>query len=115
MTIAVFFFFSSRRRHTRWNCDWSSDVCSSDLPRGTKATSPIQIDRANPLIEGRDCSMWNIAVWKARTHTSVKRYDTAEYDSLVPAQQSGIAKCAFPNYAANKSLVLPTIKWPALS
>src|SRR6266568_4647949 len=27
----VCFFFSSRRRHTRWNCDWSSDVCSSDL------------------------------------------------------------------------------------
>src|SRR6267143_4216620 len=26
-----YFFFSSRRRHTRWNCDWSSDVCSSDL------------------------------------------------------------------------------------
>src|SRR5689334_25186382 len=32
------FFFSSRRRHTRWNCDWSSDVCSSDLFR--LATSP---------------------------------------------------------------------------
>src|SRR6266481_942890 len=29
-----FFFFSSRRRHTRWNCDWSSDVCSSDLLLG---------------------------------------------------------------------------------
>src|SRR5579862_847545 len=29
-----FFFFSSRRRHTRWNCDWSSDVCSSDLGIG---------------------------------------------------------------------------------
>src|SRR6516164_5273335 len=29
--IVFFFFFSSRRRHTRWNCDWSSDVCSSDL------------------------------------------------------------------------------------
>src|SRR5579863_1340821 len=27
-----FFFFSSRRRHTRWTGDWSSDVCSSDLP-----------------------------------------------------------------------------------
>src|SRR3954467_4319864 len=25
------FFFSSRRRHTRLSCDWSSDVCSSDL------------------------------------------------------------------------------------
>src|SRR3712207_7158296 len=29
--IAVFFFFSSRRRHTRYWRDWSSDVCSSDL------------------------------------------------------------------------------------
>src|SRR5438045_7916052 len=29
-----FFFFSSRRRHTRCLSDWSSDVCSSDLPPG---------------------------------------------------------------------------------
>src|SRR5260370_5458026 len=29
----MFFFFSSRRRHTRFKCDWSSDVCSSDLHR----------------------------------------------------------------------------------
>src|SRR5207302_5312915 len=28
-----FFFFSSRRRHTRFSRDWSSDVCSSDLSR----------------------------------------------------------------------------------
>src|SRR5690348_17389089 len=28
------FFFSSRRRHTRWTGDWSSDVCSSDLGGG---------------------------------------------------------------------------------
>src|SRR5438477_2493067 len=28
---SCFFFFSSRRRHTRLTCDWSSDVCSSDL------------------------------------------------------------------------------------
>src|SRR5438309_836600 len=31
LLLFFFFFFSSRRRHTRWNCDWSSDVCSSDL------------------------------------------------------------------------------------
>src|SRR5690242_14774165 len=30
-----FFFFSSRRRHTRLTCDWSSDVCSSDLSSPT--------------------------------------------------------------------------------
>src|SRR2546427_6207394 len=29
--VYFFFFFSSRRRHTRFDCDWSSDVCSSDL------------------------------------------------------------------------------------
>src|SRR5436309_15215875 len=36
------FFFSSRRRHTRFSRDWSSDVCSSDLTfinSSTKATS----------------------------------------------------------------------------
>src|SRR6266571_4761694 len=32
--IFFFFFFSSRRRHTRLTCDWSSDVCSSDLCYG---------------------------------------------------------------------------------
>src|SRR5690625_7083055 len=29
--LIICFFFSSRRRHTRWPRDWSSDVCSSDL------------------------------------------------------------------------------------
>src|SRR5690625_7761547 len=29
--LSLLFFFSSRRRHTRWPRDWSSDVCSSDL------------------------------------------------------------------------------------
>src|SRR3712207_9082151 len=33
----VFFFFSSRRRHTRYWRDWSSDVCSSDLDRAQAA------------------------------------------------------------------------------
>src|SRR3712207_8895712 len=31
MLLSLFFFFSSRRRHTRYWRDWSSDVCSSDL------------------------------------------------------------------------------------
>src|SRR5260370_28105556 len=32
--MSFIFFFSSRRRHTRFKCDWSSDVCSSDLFSG---------------------------------------------------------------------------------
>src|SRR5215217_2481482 len=35
----MFFFFSSRRRHTRYWRDWSSDVCSSDLPRAANPLS----------------------------------------------------------------------------
>src|SRR2546430_14251352 len=36
------FFFSSRRRHTRFDCDWSSDVCSSDLVvHGEVATTAV--------------------------------------------------------------------------
>src|SRR5260370_6029351 len=31
LSLLLLFFFSSRRRHTRFKCDWSSDVCSSDL------------------------------------------------------------------------------------
>src|SRR5699024_12065804 len=39
-----FFFFSSRRRHTRSKRDWSSDVCSSDLTTKRKANSSTQLD-----------------------------------------------------------------------
>src|SRR5690606_39832369 len=35
----VFFVFSSRRRHTRFSRDWSSDVCSSDLDAGVFTTA----------------------------------------------------------------------------
>src|SRR5260221_6233823 len=43
----VFFFFSSRRRHTRSLCDWSSDVCSSDL-----LGSEISIPNVELMIDG---------------------------------------------------------------
>src|SRR3712207_859739 len=36
LNINIFFFFSSRRRHTRYWRDWSSDVCSSDLTAGVQ-------------------------------------------------------------------------------
>src|SRR6266498_4887898 len=44
---AIFFFFSSRRRHTRCGRDWSSDVCSSDL-----TPNPARIYDA--LLGGKD-------------------------------------------------------------
>src|SRR5256886_3489423 len=50
--MAVVFFFSSRRRHTRFDCDWSSDVCSSDLDRRgvlLHGRAPDGGDRASAL------------------------------------------------------------------
>src|SRR2546427_4954947 len=53
------FFFSSRRRHTRFDCDWSSDVCSSDLaapapsPNSDTMTSVLDYqDRATCVLFG---------------------------------------------------------------
>src|SRR5439155_8864634 len=51
------FFFSSRRRHTRWPRDWSSDVCSSDLDHrarweemlDTATSSTATMETGNPV------------------------------------------------------------------
>src|SRR2546430_958987 len=53
------FFFSSRRRHTRFDCDWSSDVCSSDLT-GTYGSARPSSPRASP-------SRPRPRTWRART------------------------------------------------
>src|SRR5262245_62737379 len=66
----VFFFFSSRRRHTRCLSDWSSDVCSSDLDRlvgGSRrrraaCPSPRRraADRSEERRVGKECrSRWS--------------------------------------------------------
>src|SRR5437588_8336996 len=58
-----FFFFSSRRRHTRSLCDWSSDVCSSDLRASGSARSRRAPTQTRPpsssKTETSDCSYSN--------------------------------------------------------
>src|SRR5688572_31923711 len=49
------FFFSSRRRHTRFDCDWSSDVCSSDLHRRIEARRHTAPREQNPVEAARAC------------------------------------------------------------
>src|SRR5256885_8099857 len=65
------FFFSSRRRHTRLQGDWSSDVCSSDLSRSSRELSE-QEDRKRETESTRSrwesraaCSTW----WGATSAT----------------------------------------------
>src|SRR5690606_41006368 len=49
------FFFSSRRRHTRFSRDWSSDVCSSDLWANAVVELPldysVDLEDAKPVIQ----------------------------------------------------------------
>src|SRR2546427_8009072 len=47
------FFFSSRRRHTRFDCDWSSDVCSSDLLEIHQDAPRELLDRGGPGVRER--------------------------------------------------------------
>src|SRR5882757_5673108 len=64
--LCLFFFFSSRRRHTRYWRDWSSDVCSSDLgPNGTtrigERLSPLPLTlRSDPAEPGLQCAPFEI-------------------------------------------------------
>src|SRR5947199_3086560 len=61
--IVLFFFFSSRRRHTRCLSDWSSDVCSSDLVAetgdapiaGAKTASPVSATVTSGCASVWDC------------------------------------------------------------
>src|SRR5260370_15530603 len=64
----TFFFFSSRRRHTRFKCDWSSDVCSSDLIVGhcrparvttTSATAPPRLSTGT-WYGAQVCTAWRV-------------------------------------------------------
>src|SRR5215510_16612822 len=62
-----FFFFSSRRRHTRWPRDWSSDVCSSDLRRGGLHRGP----RSEP--PGEQLAARRAGIWRERRRSEERR------------------------------------------
>src|SRR5215210_2265906 len=49
--VVCFFFFSSRRRHTRYIGDWSSDVCSSDLPIQVVSEDQLRVEGGVALSE----------------------------------------------------------------
>src|SRR5947207_11732292 len=71
--VIFYFFFSSRRRHTRSLCDWSSDVCSSDLmPRPCPANVA---GRSSNQGHERSVSRRNSALLLRRTRSHVVRQE----------------------------------------
>src|SRR5690625_1656623 len=81
------FFFSSRRRHTRWPRDWSSDVCSSDL---------------YPLVDEPAVLVWLAQLAALEIHTPQWRFDDDDAESnpdrlvldLDPGEGAGLPECA---------------------
>src|SRR5205814_4579915 len=69
-----FFFFSSRRRHTRCLSDWSSDVCSSDLdslPDAARGDAGIELPAVTAAAQGvaaADSLGWEAAFLRAAAH-----------------------------------------------
>src|SRR5699024_11926624 len=53
-SLSLFFFFSSRRRHTRSKRDWSSDVCSSDLDAEVGSSSSAEAITADDSVAPAD-------------------------------------------------------------
>src|SRR5260370_29366356 len=102
--IAVF-FFSSRRRHTRFKCDWSSDVCSSDLSDLTLLKKKIKDTILGGTIRDIKFSMGfnpalNLSKDKANnlvTSFSEKFKATLEADLVIPKTSIKIPIDLSPN------------------
>src|SRR5690242_21493093 len=77
----MLFFFSSRRRHTRLTCDWSSDVCSSDLVEDGGSDVAVRAVLAREVAVARVAAALEVlvrAAGVARRHGRVGLIEGAE-------------------------------------
>src|SRR2546427_12908296 len=72
---SYFFFFSSRRRHTRFDCDWSSDVCSSDLEPG-RLLSPDELQALEALADQAALAFENARLYASARDSFARLRDT---------------------------------------
>src|SRR6266481_10052750 len=95
MRCRVWFFFSSRSRHTRWSCDWSSDVCSSDLDPGA-LPDPDEVKKIARLLREADrpAVIAGVSVWWAHAEDDVKRLIEGAH---LPTNVNGMARGVLPS------------------
>src|SRR2546427_962073 len=77
LSCMFFFFFSSRRRHTRFDCDWSSDVCSSDLAKVRDSLSGHAA-----VLDVHDLHVWALASSTPALTAHVVMRDGTDADAL---------------------------------
>src|SRR2546430_8680058 len=88
LSFLFFFFFSSRRRHTRFDCDWSSDVCSSDL-RFSQVSEPDNQASASLVGEQDVRSAGMIGFHQFAMH----RGESLDHGTQVSSAKIGRASC----------------------
>src|SRR5256885_8968659 len=86
----VLFFFSSRRRHTRLQGDWSSDVCSSDLFSTTIFAHTLHMKHLPPH---RQVISWFVTLPQVQHHSDSKRAKKSEFFSNEGTKKIGRASC----------------------
>src|SRR5438034_9025462 len=96
--LGSFFFFSSRRRHTRSLCDWSSDVCSSDLPLSPVLSLAPNVEFRHELA-GPATGSLALLGWLVRPGVDVRYRASAAWTVL------GQGQVAFGRVADNGSSV----------
>src|SRR2546430_7736354 len=89
--LLFFFFFSSRRRHTRFDCDWSSDVCSSDLTGRPGGGGCASARRARRCWRARSSVSWAITTWRTRSPPRSPCIRSEEHTSELQSQSISYA------------------------
>src|SRR2546430_156077 len=118
MLLFLFFFFSSRRRHTRFDCDWSSDVCSSDLISGVDKTAGTVsgVPAAMANFWGKNLGVVNLKLkyaasgWAVdKTATTTATLSTQNPDKTYVAADATIAPLVQAEHQATIAYVRPPI------
>src|SRR5256886_17153291 len=89
INILVFFFFSSRRRHTRFDCDWSSDVCSSDLEGHYFVKAAVRYDKTRLVfvVSFHHIGKELTGVIEVTAFLLLETFDEAEEDVLIRGER----------------------------
>src|SRR5206468_8188621 len=92
MRLVLWFFFSSRRRHTRSDRDWSSDVCSSDLPE-LEGLIQVWVHDQDEALE-----FWTKKIgWEVRSDITMEELGDFRWLTVgAPGQDFSLALMAIP-------------------
>src|SRR2546430_4416437 len=109
----IVFFFSSRRRHTRFDCDWSSDVCSSDLSCVTWADEHEAWLRFARETRGFEHYLRRLRGIKERRDEAFARSE--EHTSELQSQSNLVCRLLLEKKKQSDHIILPTQKHPLIS